>query len=198
MLPGGTAVGTTLTNAAGDEIVSAGGTDIGAVISAGTQYAYGVASSATVFGGGSQIIESGGTASNTTINAAVETISAGGTDIGAIISGTAGVDGGQQFVYGTARAVTVDLGVQWVSSGGVASGTVVRYAAQEVLSGGTAIGTTLIPASGTGPPGLYEVISAGGSDIGARISAGTQYDYGFVSNATVFSASQIIESGGSA
>ena len=66
VLSGGLADPTTIYSG-GTEIVSAGGTDFGAQISGGTQLDYGVASGATVFAG-SQVVESGGTASSTTVD----------------------------------------------------------------------------------------------------------------------------------
>jgi autotransporter passenger strand-loop-strand repeat protein len=52
----------------GSETISAGGTDDGALISGGTQFDYGFASGVTVFAG-SQVVDSGGTASSTTTSA---------------------------------------------------------------------------------------------------------------------------------
>jgi autotransporter passenger strand-loop-strand repeat protein len=49
-------------------VVSAGGTDLGARISGGEQDDYGLASGATVFTGGTQVVESGGVASGTTVD----------------------------------------------------------------------------------------------------------------------------------
>ena len=51
----------------GIEVVSAGGTDLGALISGGEQGVFGYASGATVLTG-SQVVESGGTASSTTVS----------------------------------------------------------------------------------------------------------------------------------
>ena len=71
----------------GSEIVVSGGTDIGAWISGGTQFDYGFASGVTIFAG-SQVVESGGVASTTTvIGGGAEIVSAGGSDVGAQISG---------------------------------------------------------------------------------------------------------------
>jgi autotransporter passenger strand-loop-strand repeat protein len=60
-----------------------------------------------------------------------------------------------------------------------------------VLSGGFA-DPTVIYSGGT------ETISSGGSDDGAQISGGIQFDYGFASGVTVFTGSQVVESGGTA
>ena len=44
--------------------------------------------------------------------------------------------------------------------------------------------------------GGMEIVNAGGTDNGARISGGTQLDYGHASGATVFAGSQVVEAGG--
>jgi autotransporter passenger strand-loop-strand repeat protein len=62
-LSGGLADPTTIYSG-GSEIISAHGTDLGALISGGTQLDYGLASGATVFAGW-QVVEAGGTASAT-------------------------------------------------------------------------------------------------------------------------------------
>jgi autotransporter passenger strand-loop-strand repeat protein len=41
-------------------------------------------------------------------------------------------------------------------------------------------------------------VSSGGTDLGAQVSGGTQFDYGFASGVTVFTGSQVVESGGTA
>jgi autotransporter passenger strand-loop-strand repeat protein len=46
--------------------------------------------------------------------------------------------------------------------------------------------------------GGSETISSGGIDLGARISGGAQYDYGFASGVGIFAGSQVVESGGTA
>ena len=102
----GTAIGTTIL-LGGSEIIASTGIDSGAQISGGEQDLFGLASGVTVFTG-SQVVESGGIASNTTVSSGgslvvlssgladpaiiysggSETISAGGTDLGALVSGT--------------------------------------------------------------------------------------------------------------
>ena len=75
VLSGGTALETTV--GGGLEIVSSGGIDSGAQIFGGEQDVFGIAGGGTVFGG-SQVIEGGGTASNTTIaNGGTLVVSAG-------------------------------------------------------------------------------------------------------------------------
>jgi len=93
----------------GSETISAGGTDGGAQISGGTQFDYGTATGVTVFTG-SQVVESGGTASDTTVsNGGTEIVSSGGTDGGATIS-----VGGEQDVQGHASGTTITGGSQTV------------------------------------------------------------------------------------
>jgi autotransporter passenger strand-loop-strand repeat protein len=59
------------------ETISASATDLGAIISGGTQLDYGFASGVTIFTG-SQVVEGGGTASGTTISGGLEIVSAAG------------------------------------------------------------------------------------------------------------------------
>ena len=61
----------------------------------------------------------------------------------------------------------------------------------ETCSSGTATSTTILS-------GGTEIISSGGIDSGARISGGTQLDYGMANGATIFTGSQVVESGGTA
>ena len=169
----------------GTEIVSAGGTDDGAKISGGTQLDYGLASGATIFTG-SQVVEAGGIASGTIISGGTEIVSSGGTDDGAKISG------GTQLDYGLASGATIVTGSQVVEAGGTASGTTVSSGGTlDVLSGGLADPTTILS-------GGTEIVSAGGSDDGAKISGGTQLDYGLASGATIVTGSQVVEAGGTA
>jgi autotransporter passenger strand-loop-strand repeat protein len=169
----------------GSETISGGGTDLGAQIRGGEQDVFGTASGATVFAG-SQVVESGGTASNTTVSSGgtlvissggladpttiyaggSETISSGGADDGAQISG------GTQFDYGLASGATVLTGLQVVDSGGTASGTTINSGGTEYISsGGTAVGVTFSGASGTfylaQPAGLSGTLS--GWQIGDTI-----------------------------
>ena len=93
----------TIISSGGVETVSGHGVDFSAhVSSGGTQLDFGLASAVTVLKGGSQVIESGGSASGSIISSGgAETVSAHGTDFGA-----------QIFSSGT----------QTVASGGIASG----------------------------------------------------------------------------
>jgi antigen 43 len=60
-----------------------------------------------------------------------------------------------------------------------------------VLSGGTALGTTI-------DGGGSEIVSAGGSDGGAQVAGGEQDVFGTASGVTVFTGSQVVESSGRA
>ena len=121
------------------------------------QDVYGNAGGATIFAG-SQVIESGGGASSTTIAGAgtldvlsggsansarisaggTEAVSAGATDAGARFSG------GAQLVYGFASRTIVFTGAQLVGPGGTASGTTISSGGTEIVnSAGMASGTTI-------------------------------------------------------
>jgi autotransporter passenger strand-loop-strand repeat protein len=121
--------------------------------------------------GGLEVLYSGGTASGTTVRGGEEYVAAGAMAVSATIS-----SGGTQLVYGTASGATVSTGGQeFVLSGGVASGTLVS-------TGGVAV----VESGGIGRSGV--VNSAGGTDLGAQISGGTQFDYGLASGASIFVA----------
>jgi autotransporter passenger strand-loop-strand repeat protein len=172
---GGTASGAILSG--GSEIVSAAGTDDGAQISGGKQNVYGDASGVTVFTG-SQVVESGGTTSGTVVSFGLETSGlrlriVDGTEIVSKHGTDLGAKiSGTQFDHGVASGATVFTGAQVVESGGIASGT--------ILSGGS------------------EIVSARGTDDGAQISGGEQIVYGSASGVTVFTGTQVVESGGEA
>jgi autotransporter passenger strand-loop-strand repeat protein len=218
---GGTADPTTI-YAGGSETVSSGASDDGALISGGEQQVFGSAANATVFSGGLQQVESGGTVSGTVISGGtlevlsggladpttiysggLEVVSAGGTDSGAQISGGeqdvygsavgAAIFAGYQYVYGgTASDTTIDSGgIQVVESGGTASDTTINSGGQQFVFSGTAI-STLVSSGG------YEYVESGGVDSGAQISGGEQDVYGSAIGATVFTGSQVVETGGTA
>ena len=86
----------------------------------------------------------------------------------------------------------VSSGTTYVSGAVTSTGvTVTGSGTLAVLSGGTALDTTL-------DSGGSEIVSASGSDGGAQIEGGTQFDFGLASGATVFTGSQVVESGGTA
>ena len=203
---GGTASGTTLSG--GTEYVSAGGTALGAIFGStsgtldleqpqglsGTISGWqvgdvidfvstsvtsaGISGSTltvTVSGGSAFTYQLAGQEANTGAN--VQSDGAGGTDV-TLVTETPIVSSGQTLK---------------VSSGQTSNGIVVLSGGTvDVLSGGVASGT-VVSSGGT------EIVSAGGTDDGARsVSGGTQLDYGLASGATVFTGSQVVESGGTA
>ena len=164
---------------------------VGAQISGGEQDVYGTASSATVFTG-SQVVEAGGVASDTTVsgggeqevygtasgttvddgsenyNFAQQVVESGGTATDTTISGI--YQG--QIVYGTAIGTTVSGGdEEGVYAGGTTIGTIVRSSYEVVEPGGTASGTTLsggqLQVDGAGPR-----VHAGGTTIGTIVGSG--------------------------
>ena len=177
----------------------------------------GTATSVSIESGGTTVVEGGGNAANTTVaSGGTEIVGAGGTATGIVVS-----SGGTLELFGGAVATGFDiepggnlvLGFGFpllVSSGQVASAiTVLSNTQLTVTSGGTANGTvlsggTLVVADGAlADPTLIfsggsEVVSAGGIDEGALVSGGAQIVYGLASGVTVFTGSQLIESGGSA
>ena len=175
----------------GLEIVSAGGTDLGAQISGGEQDVYGLASGATVFTG-SQVVESGGTASGTTV-------SSGGT-LDVLSGGTAMLPiccpAPRSLIGGTLSGFTVSSGVTFeVSAGTVSNTTVLSGGTLELLAGAKQSGTTI--SSG----GILE-IGSGQTLSGYRVSAGITLEAGSggsVSNTTVLSGGTLdVLSGGRA
>ena len=168
MLSGGLARPVTVVGG-GTEIVSAGGTDLGAMVSGGTQLDYGLASGGTVFAG-SQIVQSGGIASGTTLSGGIELVNARGVDVGTWISG------GTQQVFGLASGATIVRGAQVVAAGGTAVGTVINSGGTlEVLRGAAANGFT-INSGGVLEVGSGETvfgIAFGGGAIVELASGGT-------------------------
>ena len=112
-----------------------------------------------------------------------------GLAIGATIySGSQVVERG-----GTASGTTILGGTQLVF--GLASGTTIYAGGTEIVNeydispSATAIGTTI-------HTGGLEIVNAGGTDLGASISGGTQYDYGSASGDTIYGGFQVVEAGG--
>jgi autotransporter passenger strand-loop-strand repeat protein len=182
----------------GKEIVSRTGVASGtSVLGHGSQTDLGK-TVATVLFGGTEIVSSGGTASNTTVysggsllvlshgvadpatvySGGSETISKGGTDRGAQISGGIQIDSGlasgtvifagSQVVRsaGTAIGTAVSGGTEMVSSGGTTSNTLLVSGQETVLRGGHASGTIITS-------GGYELVSSGGNAVATKISGGT-------------------------
>ena len=143
--------------------VSAGGVAIGTTISSGGRESVaGTDLGGIVNDGGTQAVLSGGLASGTFLNdPGTQIVSSGGTAAGVVISG------GEQDVFGSAVGTIVTAGQQFVSRGGLASGTTLGVGGtQRVASGGTANGTT-IEFGGTA------VIQSGGTLGAATLDGGT-------------------------
>jgi len=128
------------------------------------------------------VVESGGTAIGSVLSGGSETVT-GSSDFGAVISS------GEQLNYGFAGGATIFKGSQTVQGGGIASGS--SSTQLLVSSGGLAEAATI-------SSGGSEIVSEGGSDLGAAISGGKQLDSGFAGGATVFAGSQVVQSGGTA
>jgi autotransporter passenger strand-loop-strand repeat protein len=182
----GTADPTTILTG-GTEVISVGGIDDGALISGGRQLDFGVASGATIFTG-SQVIEAGGTASDTTVSSGgAETVLSGGTAIGTTIvaGGTVTVSSGGTFEFtsGTTGMPVVRAGATLeVGSGYVFSGSVGSGVKLEILSGGADNGATvssggreIVFAGGTARATVLkgtEIVSSGGTTVGTTVSSG--------------------------
>jgi autotransporter passenger strand-loop-strand repeat protein len=121
----------------GSETISAGGTDLGALLSGGIQIDLGLVSGVTVYAG-SQVVGSAGTAIGTTVSiGGTEIVSSGGMTSGTLLSG------GQEILSRGGRSSGTDIlsgGSEIVSSGGSALATVISGGTLEVASGGTASG----------------------------------------------------------
>jgi autotransporter passenger strand-loop-strand repeat protein len=127
------------------DYVLTGGTVSGAILSGGTEIAFGTATSATV-AAGTQVVESGGSASATALDGGLQDIASGGTASGTVISG----------------------GYQYVFSGGAASGTVISAGALEVATGGST-GAGAVTFSGGGRLLLDDSVHFGGLVAGFAV-----------------------------
>ena len=147
--------------------------------------AAGTASGTIVSSGGEEYIVAGGTASGGLIGlGGIEAVF--GTDSGTTVSG------GTQYDYEVANGDTaLSGGFQIVEAGASASGTTVSSGGEQyIVAGGSASGTKV------GSGGIEVVF---GTDSGATISGGTQYDYGVANGGTLISGGeQIVEAGASA
>jgi autotransporter passenger strand-loop-strand repeat protein len=166
---GGTAFKTTVSSG-GTEIVSAGGTAISGtltpvqggteiVISGGVDISAALESASTL-----QIVESGGTAIEATLQSGFQAVSAGGTALDTHISRV-----GLVAVYsgGIASGVTVSSGgTALVSSGGVDIGMTLSSGGNEqVAAGGTMIRNSV-------ETGATELVSSGGTFISTIVTPG--------------------------
>jgi autotransporter passenger strand-loop-strand repeat protein len=150
--------------------ISSGGTDNGDIVLSGGKLfvlSGGVVDATTVSSRGSLAISGGGTDSGTTLvggtastaKLAIEVVSAGGTDLAAMIS-----SGGLQEVFGYASGAKVSGaqsffnpvfgGTQVIEAGGTASGTIV-FSAGTIELLGTAIGNGFT----VNPGGILEIAS---------------------------------------
>ena len=163
---------------------------------------FGIAGGGTVFGG-SQVIEGGGTASNTTIanggtlvvsaggladpttilGGGLEIISARGSDRGALLSG------GEQDVYGNAGGATIFADSQVIESGAARATPLLRAAARSMCS------VAVRPIRRGFRPGVRRPSA---TDAGARVSGGAQLVYGFATRTIVFTGAQLVGPGGTA
>ena len=199
-----------------DEEAAANNTEI----TAGTQYVYGTDTNA-VISGGSQIVEGGGTVSDTVIkDAGTQQIGFNGSSINVRIE-----EGGTQTVSweGKAENTTISGGVQQIDSGGRVENTTINSGTQQIASGGEAAQTAILggtqevsgtasaskiasggkmsvlsggSATQTEVAGGNMVVSSGGTSLKTEITGGTQYVYGTDSESIINGGSQVIESGG--
>ena len=193
VLLGGTASATTVSNGAA-ELVDAGGFDGGAFIDGGEQDVSGFAGGAAVYAG-SQVVESGGIASGSTVfsggtiellsgaSASAVTISSGGT-----LETAPGATG---IIGGTLSGFVVSSGVTLEVSGGIVSNTtVLRGGTLELVAGARLSGTTKVSSGG-----ILE-IGSGATLSGYAPSTGVSLDVAFdgsVSNTTVTGGRLLVE-----
>jgi autotransporter passenger strand-loop-strand repeat protein len=169
---------------------AAGGTTSATtILNGGKEVVYGSAVADTVSNGGSQFIGPNGVASGTIVQSGgTEVVSAAGTTTAASVSGI-------ETVYGSALGDKVYLsGAQTVSSGGVASGTILSGGIETISSGGVASSTVI-------SSGGIETISSGGVASSTTVSAGGKEivsSGGTITSDTVNSGGTLVMSGGTA
>ncbi|MDB6141923.1 MAG: autotransporter outer rane beta-barrel protein [Pseudomonas sp.] len=143
---GGVAKGTTI-SLEGTQNIQSGGVASSTTLTGGTQYisGAGVASSTTIRAGGNQYVSNGGVTSATTISSGgTQSISGGGSAVGTVISDGAQIISSGGVASGTIIRSTTSTGTQYISSGGVANGTIISSGGtQSISSGGVANGTTI-------------------------------------------------------
>ncbi len=160
----GTASGTVMSNF-GDEVVSSGGTEIGAQVgNNGYQYVYGgVTSSSVLSSGGFEYLSFGGLASGTLLQGGGIVILSGGTARATVVSsgGSVAIDGG------TASGTQVSSGGdQFAANSGTASNTVVSSGGKELVAlGATSYVTRVIN-------GGIQAVYDGGVTSGTVVSSG--------------------------
>lgn len=137
---GGLATGTSIEG--GDQIVYGSATDT-TIETGGLQYLHGMATGTVINDGGEQNVYGNGTATGTTVNV-------GGIQVDWGVAVDTTINGGKQFVVGTASDTTILSGVQHVLSGGVANDTTIDTGGtQYVHAGGAAHDVTFAGAAGT-------------------------------------------------
>jgi autotransporter passenger strand-loop-strand repeat protein len=184
ILPGGFADPTTIYEG-GSEVVSSGGTDLGAQVFGGEQDVFGYVSGVTIYAG-IEIVESGGTSDNTVVSsggtlellggavASAFTIGSGGTLViasGYLLSGYEVASGVTLEVAagGTAIATIVDSGATLeLFGGGVASGVSISTGAILAVASGYAISSYDVLSGIT-----LEVAVGGTADLTTVESGGT-------------------------
>ncbi len=199
---GGTASGLTVLVGAAD-IVSAGGVASGTVLSGGAEAVFGGVTIGTIVSGtgGVEYVAAPGTASNTVVSSGgQENVAADGTAVGTtILSGAILIDAGNVtsaavnsgaaayiFSGGSMTGTTV-AGADIISSGGVASGTVLNRGAEVVSGGGVAVGAIV-------SSGGVEYVASGGVVSSAVVTSGGQENVaaGGLARGTIVSASGLL------
>jgi autotransporter passenger strand-loop-strand repeat protein len=190
----------TTIDSGGTEIVHRGGSDLGALISGGEQEVFGYASSATVFAG-AQIVESGGSATDTTVSSGGMLELLGGAKAGGFtLNSGATLEIASGYVLGGAELpsdVTLAIaggGTEVVSSGGTASNTVVSSGGTvNVLSGDTTFESATVFGGGR-----LNVLKGGTADFIAVSSGGALNVAGTItSDVAIFSGGVETVSSGS-
>lgn len=225
---GGSASGTTV-NPGGEDFISAGGVGRSITLDGGVEVVVGVASgvtlnsgsldvvygaaNATTLNSGLEIIESGASASGTTVNTGGEqyvgsggsasaTVLNGGVEVGfGPVSGTQVKSGGLDIVYAVESGAAVSSGLQLIESGATGSGTTTGAGGEiYVASGGTALSATLdggfdvvfgVALGTTVNSGATDFLFAGGNESGGAVNSGLQ-----VVQATAFASGTMVRGGG--
>jgi autotransporter passenger strand-loop-strand repeat protein len=118
----------------GHEIVEAGGSAVGDVVSSGgVLYDFGTTTGTTVSGGGVQLVF--GVASSTVvISGGHDIVETGGVGISTLVRNQ-----GVEYVFGTVSGMNVSGGgFAFIEAGAVASGTVLSNGGMEIVNGGSA------------------------------------------------------------
>ncbi|WP_158904141.1 autotransporter outer membrane beta-barrel domain-containing protein [Burkholderia sp. L27(2015)] len=178
---GGLAMATTVF-LGGQQAILSGGVASTTVLNGGALVilAGGVASGTIVNSGGGIAVSSGATVIGTAVNSGVQIVVNGGSSISTTI-----LRQGSELVRGVASATVLNGGSQFISSGGVARGTVADgiFSFQDVGPSGTAIGTLI---ANTG----QQTVESGGLAISSTVSNGGVQSVAGLASAT------LVDSGG--